>query len=174
VQAVWAPIDPRLWIAFFVHDLGYAGKNNVDGPEGKTHTEFGARLMTALFGSKWGELCRYHSRSTAREHGREPSLLSHADKLATILVPRWLYLHQINATGESQEYLEHFRKRLASNATTSPGVQDVQHPPEGIVYGSLNHWYWSITRNYTPTWLEEKQRELRPEFQRFLLQMNNC
>ena len=135
VAAAWcklygAPLDPRLWMAFFLHDVGYFGKENLDGPEGKTHPELGARLMTLLFGPKWGELSRYHSRSTAREHGREPSLLSYADKLATILVPRWLYLRQINATGESQEYLAHFRKRLAANAiaTVQPTKTSNTHP----------------------------------------------
>lgn len=39
------PRDPRLWVAFFVHDLGYIGKPNMDGPEGETHPEFGARVM---------------------------------------------------------------------------------------------------------------------------------
>jgi hypothetical protein len=27
--------QPALWIAFFVHDLGYLGKPNMDGPEGR-------------------------------------------------------------------------------------------------------------------------------------------
>lgn len=39
------PFDPRLWIAFFVHDLGYWGKPNMDGPEGETHVELGAKIM---------------------------------------------------------------------------------------------------------------------------------
>ena len=39
------PFDPRVWIAFFVHDLGYWGKRNMDGPEGETHVELGARIM---------------------------------------------------------------------------------------------------------------------------------
>jgi hypothetical protein len=43
------PWDPRLWIAFFVHDLGYLGKPNMDGPEGETHPLLGARVMAALF-----------------------------------------------------------------------------------------------------------------------------
>lgn len=43
------PWDPRLWIAFFVHDLGYIGKPNMDGPEGETHVELGARIMGWLF-----------------------------------------------------------------------------------------------------------------------------
>lgn len=39
------PWDPRLWIAFFVHDLGYWGKPNMDGDEGINHIEFGAKIM---------------------------------------------------------------------------------------------------------------------------------
>jgi len=43
------PFDPRLWVAFVVHDLGYWGKPNMDGPEGERHVEWGASLMNALF-----------------------------------------------------------------------------------------------------------------------------
>lgn len=43
------PWDPRLWIAFFVHDIGYWGKPNMDGPEGETHVELGANIMGWLF-----------------------------------------------------------------------------------------------------------------------------
>ena len=39
------PFDPRIWIAFFVHDLGYIGKPNMDGVEGETHVELGANIM---------------------------------------------------------------------------------------------------------------------------------
>lgn len=40
------PLDPRIWIAFFVHDLGYWGKPNMDGTEGETHVELGAKIMS--------------------------------------------------------------------------------------------------------------------------------
>jgi hypothetical protein len=54
VAAAWIklygfPWDPRLWIAFFVHDLGYWGKPNMDGSEGETHPELGAKIMHFLF-----------------------------------------------------------------------------------------------------------------------------
>lgn len=39
------PVDLRLWVAFFVHDLGYWGMPNMDGLEGERHPELGARLM---------------------------------------------------------------------------------------------------------------------------------
>lgn len=47
------PWDPRLWVAFFVHDLGYFGKPNMDGPEGELHPWWGARVMSALFDEPW-------------------------------------------------------------------------------------------------------------------------
>ena len=43
------PFDPRIWIAFFVHDLGYWGKPNMDGLEGEMHVELGAKIMGFLF-----------------------------------------------------------------------------------------------------------------------------
>lgn len=43
------PFDPRIWVAFFVHDLGYWGKPNMDGAEGETHVELGGKIMGFLF-----------------------------------------------------------------------------------------------------------------------------
>lgn len=180
VAAAWwrlygPPLDPRLWIAFFVHDLGYFGKPDLDGPAGKSHPELGARIMRKLFGTKWGELCLYHSRSRAQQDGRQPSLLSHADKLATQLVPRWLFLSQVKATGEITEYLHHFRQHLQSKTqyAAAYGIDVEQPPPSGILYGSLEHWYWAITQLYTKQWLDNKQQELFPELEQFKLSKRN-
>lgn len=43
------PWDPRLWFAFFLHDLGYWGKPNMDGPEGEKHVEWAAKMMHKWF-----------------------------------------------------------------------------------------------------------------------------
>lgn len=43
------PWDPRLWVAFWVHDIGYFGKPNMDGEEGEAHPFWGAQLMGLLF-----------------------------------------------------------------------------------------------------------------------------
>jgi hypothetical protein len=40
------PWHPLLWLSFFVHDLGYIGKPNMDGPEGKRHPFLGADIMS--------------------------------------------------------------------------------------------------------------------------------
>jgi hypothetical protein len=136
-----APLDPRLWIVFLVHDLGYLGKPNMDGPEGEAHTELGASSLEKLFGKNWGDFCRYHSRTTARKDSRQPSLLCDADKYATALTPRWLYVLLVRATGEMHEYLQHFRQSLQYKGRYAktwdfPGDQRL---PEGIAYGSVDH-----------------------------------
>lgn len=144
VAAAWwklygFPIDPRLWVAFFVHDIGYLGKPNMDGPEGEQHVETGARIMTALFDGKprnggrpingepqdlsgwlvlasghwigkWGQFSLYHSRYYAKRNGRSVSRLCFADKLSFALTPRWLYLPAVTATGEINEYLKNAQK----------------------------------------------------------------
>lgn len=113
------PFDPRLWVAFFVHDLGYIGKPNMDGPEGETHPEFGADIMWTLFdpwpegfndASKWHDFCLYHSRYYAKQMNAQPSKLCFADKLSFCFTPRWLYLPMVRATGELTEYLRNAQK----------------------------------------------------------------
>src|ERR1700751_35469 len=111
VAAGWAklygfPVDPRLWFAFFLHDIGYLGKPNLDGPEGQSRPELGAAIMRRLFGPAWGDLCLYHSRYYAKPRGVRPSRLCFADKLACALTPGWLYLPMVSATGEIHEYLQ--------------------------------------------------------------------
>lgn len=99
------PADPRLWVAFVVHDWGYWGLPNMDGAEGQTHPELGGRIMARLFGQDWGDFTRLHSRHYAKLEGREPSPLCAADKLVLLLTPSWLYLPAVRATGEVEEYL---------------------------------------------------------------------
>lgn len=138
VAAAWRklygfPLDPRLWVAFFVHDLGYLGKPNMDGPEGEKHVELGARIMSAFFDrwqprtdwshvgiprpgqatewfGKWGQFALFHSRYYAKQAGSPPSRLCFADKLSFALTPRWLYLPMVTATGEIDEYLRNAQR----------------------------------------------------------------
>ncbi len=49
------PLDPRLWIAFATHDLGYIGKADMDGESGERHVELGAKIM-GVFGAESGRL----------------------------------------------------------------------------------------------------------------------
>lgn len=98
------PFDPRLWFCFYLHDIGYIGKPNMDGPEGEKHPEFGAGIIRRLFGDNWGDFCLFHSRYYATANGRPFSRLAVADKFAICLTPPWIYLPLARMSGELKEY----------------------------------------------------------------------
>jgi hypothetical protein len=119
VAAAWwqlygFPFDPRLWMAFIVHDIGYIGKPNMDGPEGERHPYLGAQIM-ALFGDRWYWFTLLHSRYLAKTLSLQPSRLCVADKLAIALTPAWLYLPMVRATGELREYMAHAQHSVKGN-----------------------------------------------------------
>jgi hypothetical protein len=122
------PWSIQLWTAFFVHDLGYIGKPNMDGEEGETHPILGAKIMEKLYGPEWGEFTLLHSRHYARLRGKNFSQLCVADKLASILYPRWLYVRLAQSTGEMQEYRRPTRGREANAWIIS--IRDVQSDEE--------------------------------------------
>ena len=117
------PWDPRLWVAFFVHDLGYWGKPNMDGLEGDRHVEFGANLMHFFFDRRrlrgapwiryhdWYDFCLYHSRFYAKKDGKPFSKLCVADKYSIVLEPAWLYLPRVRWSGEIHEYMKLAKSR---------------------------------------------------------------
>jgi hypothetical protein len=63
------PWDVRLWAAFWLHDIGYFSKRDMDGADGETHVELGARIMALFFGESWGAFTAAHSRYWAKRHG---------------------------------------------------------------------------------------------------------
>lgn len=95
----------KTWIAFFIHDWGYWGKPNMDGPEGEAHPEWACEKMNRWFGDPWGTFVLDHSRFYAKKGGRPVSPLCYADKLAITLEPAWLYLPRVRMTGEVEEYM---------------------------------------------------------------------
>jgi len=99
------PYDPRIWIAIFIHDLGYWGKSNIDGQEGKTHPLLGAKII-GIFGKKWYNFIKYHSRYYSIEDKVNPSKLCYADKLSICYEWKWLYLLRANLTKEIYEFLK--------------------------------------------------------------------
>jgi hypothetical protein len=138
------PWDVRLWVAFFVHDLGYLGKPNMDGPEGETHPRLGAKIMKALFGYEWGNFTLLHSRFYARAFGLPYSRLCVADKLATCLTPAWLYLPLVNLTGEIHEYMG-----------AAEHKEGAKYAAMGIeISRGQRHWFESMT-GYMRRWVEE-------------------
>lgn len=140
------PLDPRLWVAFAVHDLGYIGKPNMDGPEGERHVELGARLMEWLFGKTWGDFCRYHSRFYAKRDGKPFSRLCVADKLAIVLTPHWLYLPMVNWTGEIDEYMALAQARTEAG---EPKYASMQLATSGQM-----QWYLDV-QEYLRRWVAE-------------------
>lgn len=90
------PWDPRLWVAFFVHDLGYWGKPNIDGPESESHVELGAKIMGRLFDpknaglvGKW-EIVQEELSSGSSRYNRETQLFEfYAGERTTVAALRW-------------------------------------------------------------------------------------
>lgn len=144
--------DPRLWLAFLVHDLGYLGKPNMDGPEGETHPELGARIMRRMFGDAWGDFVLLHSRYYAKRLGRPVSPLCHADKRVIVLEPSWLYLPRVWVSGELREYVANAQRRAA----TTTGPSDQLTAEERAAMASGNPWRWHrALRSYMRRWIEE-------------------
>jgi hypothetical protein len=133
------PFDPRLWFAFFLHDIGYIGKPNMDGPEGEEHPRLGARIMGKLFGKKWHDFTLYHSRFLSKKYGAQYSKLCVADKYAICLTPAWLYLPMVRFTGEIWEYMKDAERN-------SNGQLKVQ--------ASCKVWYKGV-QAYVRKWVEE-------------------
>jgi hypothetical protein len=167
------PWDPRLWVLFFVHDLGYLGKPNMDGEEGEMHPLLGARIMALFDGhwphrhkfmvalgyrqalpcwetgrgtvamGNWALLCLLHSRFLSKQLGHKPSRLCIADKLAICLTPAWLYLPMTRATGELAEYMSRSEQKEGQKYATM------------VIYSSdARQWYENM-RGYVGRWVEE-------------------
>jgi hypothetical protein len=155
VAAAWKrlygfPWDPRLWVAFYVHDLGYLFRwcRNMDGPEGELHVLFGAAIMGRLFGKEWGDFCRYHSRYYAARDGHAYSRLCVADKLSIAITPAWLYLPAARATGELTEYLALARSRATAHEMLN------QAELAGLTSQDPCAWYSSLCA-YMLRWVEQ-------------------
>lgn len=194
------PRDPRLWVAFIVHDLGYLGKPNMDGPEGETHPELGARIMRWLFdkpfnaaawdcphpeciagflGSDeehyffgtvpppcpicerleresrhWHDFTLYHSRFYAKKHRANHSRLCVADKLATVLMPWWLYLPLVNLTGEVREYMCIFKAKEGGKYANMERLRAIENADQRA-------WFENMT-DYMRRWVAEHQ-DCRPD-----------
>jgi len=99
------PWDPRLWLAFLVHDVGYVEKPDMEGSEGQQHVVLGGRIMGWLCGPEWRDFVLGHSRHWAESVGKKYSKLCLADKLAFVLTPAWLYLPMARLSGELREYM---------------------------------------------------------------------
>ncbi len=170
------PWRPWLWVMFFVHDIGYLGKPNMDGEEGERHPRVGAEILWWLESgwdyvtflpsrcpaefkpfarrSSWGHESLFHSRFLAKKHGHKPSRLCMADKLAISLTPWWLYLPMTIATGEIREYmgLAKTDRHSHEHAQVRSDVKD-SHPAVRL-FGIRGRWYLEV-QQYVREWVEE-------------------
>lgn len=151
--------DPRIWIAFLVHDWGYWGKSNIDGEEGKAHPELGAKIMHQLFDNKimgvaihgnfvesilentWYDFMLYHSRFYTIKNYTKSSRLCYADKLAFCICPCWLFILLTNITGEIHEYMS------GSQDTPSVLIHSIKNQKMWYdqIYTHTKNW---VGRNY--------------------------
>lgn len=115
VYRAWCYIygPPTTWtqlLAILLHDAGYVGMPNIDGPEGKQHPHRGAtwvgKIVRFFGGNDWAAyffaVC--HSRCAAAEIGLPVSALYAADKLSIFFEPDWLYLLRARLSGEIKEF----------------------------------------------------------------------
>lgn len=142
------PKDPRLWVAFIVHDWGYWGKKAMDDAEGETHPILGARIMARLFGPDWGEFTLLHSRWFAKRLGKQYSKLCIADKMAIVVQPSWTYLPLVWLTGELKEYMHMNR--------------EARYREMGYDHSSSLAWHRSVKR-YIDAWVQEHKDVDRPD-----------
>lgn len=148
------PFDPRLWVAFFVHDLGYWGLSNMDDEKGEDHVYYGAGIMGKWFdfgwvanlfdrvwgyqpfGSSWYDFCHLHSRFIASRVELPISMLCVADKRAIIMEPWWFYLPRVILSGEIVEYRSLLRSKY--NETGAPVT---------------NREWFTIVKDHVARWL---------------------
>ena len=120
-QFIWHPITvwlawvdlfgfPAFWqvVCIFVHDIGYIGKSNMDGPDGHEHPELGAKIAGFLCGEKARLMCLGHSRNYAADKRIPTSLLCWADKWSPMFDPTHFYWLRGTISGEITEYRETF------------------------------------------------------------------
>lgn len=126
-QFIWHPIlVTRAWVYLYrkfptfkeficivIHDWGYWGKPNLDGPEGIEHPLYGAKLAQRLFGDYYWALCAGHSRSyielVNNRWGYDKYMVSKlcwADKLSFCFEPRWFYIFRAKLSGEWKLVME--------------------------------------------------------------------
>ena len=75
----------REFLAICIHDIGYIGVVEMDGPDGTMHPERGARIADTCLGAEYGALIRGHSKGYAEAVGVPLSKLYGPDKLSHAL-----------------------------------------------------------------------------------------
>lgn len=141
-------LEPALWFAFFVHDIGYLGKPNMDGPEGESHPELGAKIVRWFYGDVWGDFCLYHSRYYAKAAGQPVSALCIADKWVIVLEPSVIYIPRAWLSGELTEYITNAHRRTQD--PTGLTATEIE------AFSAKKAWSWHRgVKVYMRRWLAE-------------------
>lgn len=110
------------WVAIVVHDWGYWGCQDMDGPGGVNHPLLGAKVAESIvyffhrdFNRAYRIFCLSagHSASYAEKFGLETSDLHGPDKYSVVYEPWWFYRMRGMLTGEIYEYMEYGPKGLS-------------------------------------------------------------
>lgn len=124
VLAAWIRLyglpGPSALLAIIVHDWGYLGCSDMDGPSGGDHPFRVADALHLLGLDKAAVLVGRHSRFACRIAAcTAPSRLMYADKLGTALMPAWLWGLLAKMTGEYQEYTNGLGRELHGLMTST-------------------------------------------------------
>jgi hypothetical protein len=157
------PKDLRLWACFFLHDLGYWGKDDIDGEDGKTHPELGANIVSYLFDEQpfvglwnhvpirvWYEFCLYHSRYYAKKEDHPVSALALADKMAFVITPWWVFIPLAKFSGGLKEYAKLYGKEGKLPKDLKPWIREQQARCWDWVYRTMEQP--SSMKGYYTSW----------------------
>ncbi len=173
------PWDPRLWVAFFVHDIGYLGRPNMDGPEGEQHPKVGGQIMFRWFdrvgfwqmvcdgfwGHKgsWFDFVVNHSRFLARQRGQKPSRLCFADKMCICITPWWVYRITAGLTGEIREYRKTAERRMSKGWAEKEALAHTDRQWYEHVQSYMRDWITEHIDGREDTWTPSTGREPRDD-----------
>ncbi len=109
VYISWVRLYRRLpsWretLCIAIHDWGYWGKPNIDGPEGELHPVWAAVWAARHFGPEHWCLISCHSKTLADRRSMAVSRLYLPDKMGAVLPPVWLLTILGRLSGETEEY----------------------------------------------------------------------
>jgi len=152
-KRLWTvPWNPRLWICFLVHDVGYFGRESMDGEGSEQHVVAGAKIAGLVCGSRYASECYRHSREWCRHAGQSVSRLCLADKMAFVLTPWWIYLPMARLTGELDEYMKRSREEWRRDRYT-----DKEY---ALIFGGGAREWLEGLQSYTKRWVEEQLTSL--------------
>jgi len=164
------------FLCIALHDVGYWGCADIDGPEGKLHPVVGAKwvgrivyrwrrmfcreskLASQLYAAESAERCLLHSRSVAMQTKMQPSDICWADKYVVCVEPEWFYLFRTWLSGEAKEFVD--------NAVKSGNL------PEGTTNLQWHRWYCAKVKSSAEVlFLRENNTAFR---QHLLLRYSPC